>query len=243
MGTNSLLISIVIALIGVSVWIAKKKEKQELRLRAPIVNDTIDSPVAFGYKCIWFAVKTTDQKGVSEIMGLNDVSPCNWDYGITLSSAFDRNIFITPVVDGWTLAVGWGLPKGDSPESLEKVKALADKLSERFGEAQFFGTHRVVEYHCWLKSVNGKTERVYGYLGESGENIAVEGEPTVFERQYNLVNTFSAEAQNEDYFDREDLDYPNEELVMEIAGAWSVNPQLIENNNNIQGLGLLGTLK
>ena len=240
MGSNILLISGIIALIGVSVWMAKK-QKQELKLNVVVVNDTIDKPVAFGYKCIWFAVKTTDQKGVAEIIGLKNVVASNWEHGI--KKAYEASVFITPPVEGWTLVVGWGLPSGDSVESLEEVKALANKLSRKYGEAQFFGTHRVVEYHCWLKSINGKTERLYSYLGESGENIAVEGEPTAFEDQYNFINTLSAEAQNKSYFDREDLDHPNEELIMEIAGAWSINPQLIENNNTIQGLGLLGTLK
>ncbi len=200
-----------------------------------------DSPLAFGYKCMWFAVKTDDKDGVAEALGFKSTMACNWEYGI--AQAYGKSVYITPAIGTWTLAVGWGLPHGDSKESIEKVKSLADKLSERFGEAQFFGTHRVVEYHCWLKSVGGKTERLYSYSGESGENLAVEGGPTVFEKQYNLVNTLAAEAQSEGHYDREDLDYPDEEMVMKLAGAWSINPQLIENNDNIKGLGLVGTLK
>lgn len=244
MESKILLLSGIFIVISVSIWIAKKKEKeeQELKQNAVPASDTVeDAPVSFGYKCVWFAIKSTDRDEVAKILGLKNPVESNWQKGI--KEAFGGAVFITPPIDGWILAVGWGLPAGDSVEGMEKVTNLANILSLHFGEAQFFCTHRVVAYHCWMKSVNRKLERLYSYLGEKGENIAISGQLTDAEKDYNLINTFSEEAQSEDYFEREDLVYPDEEMVMEIAGAWSINPQLIEDNNNIKGLGLLGTLK
>lgn len=150
-------------------------------------------------------------------------------------------MFITPQIGEWTLAVGMGLPLGDSQESIEKLEKVLNELSSEFGEAQFFGTHRVVEYHNWMKSVNGKMERVYSYVGESMENIKVYGEPTEPERNLNLFNSLSEEAKSDEYYDREDLDYADEELVMKIAEYWSVNPTKLTERTDIKNeLGILG---
>ncbi len=242
MVSKILLLSGIFIVIVTSVWIARKKESQDFAKNSLVVSDTIeDKPISFGYKCMWFAIKTTEQEKVAQLLGLKKTTRSNWKNG--LESAYNNAVFITPPVDGWILAVGWGLPQADSKETLEKTIDLANTLSRQFGEAQFFCTHRVTEYHCWLKSVNGKSERLYSYLGEQGENIVISGSPTKAERKYNLVNTLSDEAKSDDYFGRDDLVYPDEELVMEIAGAWSINPTLLEGNKNIKGMGLLGTLK
>ena len=242
MESKILLLSGIFIVIAVSIWIAKKKEKEEQEQKQnSLPGNNEDGPVSFGYKCMWFAIKSTDRDEVAKTLGLKKQVESNWQKGI--KEAYGGAVFITPSIDGWSLAVGWGLPHDDSVNGLEEVTNLANVLSERFGEAQFFCTHRVTEYHCWLKSVNGQVARFYSYLGEKGENITVSGLITKAEKKYNLVNTFSEEAQSEDYFEREDIVYPDEEMVMEIAGAWSVNPQMIENNKNIKGTGLLGTLK
>jgi hypothetical protein len=39
----------------------------------------------------------------------------------------------------------------------------------------------------------------------------------------NLINTFSEEANDENYFSREDVTTPNEQTVMNVAGSWSVD--------------------
>jgi len=206
----------------------------------PTVDQTIpDAPVGFGYKCMWFAVSTEDKSKFGELLKLKNISDCNWEVGI--GRAYNGSVFITPTIDGWTLACGWGLPHGDTKESIEEVKNILIRLSLDFGEAQFFCTHRVTEYHCWMKASNGKVDRVYSFSGESGENIVIEGQPTEFEQNLNLVNTFSAAAKDESYFDREDLIWPDEELLMEVAENWSVNPTTLDDRNDIaHSLGLLG---
>lgn len=234
------LLSAIVILITISIWYAKKKDKKEKTLLEDKTLDIKeDSPVSFGYKCVWFSVKTTDNK-IAEHLNLKNISYANWQLGI--EKAYSTNIFISPPVEGWTFIVGWGLPDSDTEEGLLKIQSLADSLSLHYGEAQFFATHRAVEYHCWLKSVNGKTERLYSYLGEKGKNILIIGQPTDAEKDFNLINTFSAEAKLEDYFEDEELIYPDEELVMQIAEKWSINPIKLDTYKNYRGIGLLGTL-
>jgi len=236
----------IIVLVVFSIWYAKKVDNNpdhklhKSSYQKVAVDTSEDNPVGFGYKCMWIAVKTNNQQKVSELIELQDQQEANWESGIDL--AYGGYIYITPVVDNWILIVGNGLPSGDTEESSGEIKILLRKLSKEFGEAQFFGTHRVVDYHSWIKSTNGEIDRAYTYIGESGENTEVLGEKTEFEKGFNLINTFSEEAQQDNYFEREDLFYPNEEFVMEIAGAWSINPTTLENRQDLKGLGLIGQL-
>ena len=233
----------IILLIIVSIWYAKKtgaNSEYYSTQKTAIASDTIDNPVGFGYKMIWIAVKTNQKNRLAEIIKLEQIQNANWESGI--NDAHDEGIFITPQIGEWTLITGNGLVKiSDNPENLTEFENLINSLSAEFGEAQFFGTHRVVEYHCWMKSKAGKMERIYAYIGESMENIKVYGLPTEAEEGLNLFNSLSDEAKNEAYFEREDLIYANEELVMKIANAWSVNPTALAERTDIKAeLGLIG---
>lgn len=242
MTTGIIIGLIVIAVIAVTLY--KKKSSSGQTYYPSTVASTVDktvpdSAIGFGYKCMWFAVKTDNKNRLAEILKLKNFSDCNWQVGI--DKAYNGSVFITPTIDGWTLACGWGLPHGDTKEGIEEVKNILLILSEEFSEAQFFCTHRVTEYHCWIKATNGQVERVYSYLGESGENIAIEGQPTKFERTLKLINTFSDEAKDEKYFEREDLVWADEELLMQVAGNWSIDPtKLAERKDIVPSLGLLG---
>ncbi|WP_276975780.1 hypothetical protein [Flavobacterium filum] len=232
-----------IAVVGIALILLKKKFTPEQTYYPSAFSSTVDksipdSAVSFGYKCVWFAVKTDKKNKLAEILKLKNLSECNWKVGI--DKAYNGAVFITPAIDGWTLVCGWGLPHGDSKEGIEEVKFILQALSKEFGDAQYFSTHRVTAYHCWMKATNGQVVRVYSFLGESGENLAIEGKPTKFEQTLKLVNTFSDEAKNEEYFEGEDLDWPDEELLMQVAGHWSIDPTKIEERNDIAaGLGLL----
>ena len=54
------------------------------------------------------------------------------------------------------------------------------------------------------------------------------------------MDTLSPEAQEDNYFAQEDLIYPNLDLVLYIAGKWSINPATLNKRTDIQGLGLFG---
>ncbi len=110
-------------------------------------------PVAFGYKMAWFAVRATDAVRVAGALGFRQPQPCTWKTGVASAYAGD-DVFLTPPVDGWTLALGVRL-SGDEAD----VAARLETLSREFGEAQYFGTHRVTEYHAWARSVDGRLVR------------------------------------------------------------------------------------
>lgn len=101
----------------------------------------------------------------------------------------------------------------------------------RFGEAYYFGTHRVVEYHAWAKSVNGKLVRAYGYLGETGETIVNRGEISDAELENGLIYTD---------LDAEEPNLPNEEDVLLMAKAWTIDPQMADGRHQA-GTGFVGT--
>lgn len=234
-----LIIIVIIAFITFSVWIAKRNGvTAENKSKDIEISTNSDVPIDFGYKMVWIAVKTDKKERIAEILQLKNIQSSNWTSGI--QSASKDGIFITPLIGQWTLAVGIKLANGQL-EDINKLEKNLNKLSAEFGEAQSFGTHRVVEYHHWIKSVNGKITRTYSYIGESGENIKVFGELTEPEKGLNLLNTLSKEAKSENYWEQEDLVYANEGLVMKIAKNWSVNPtKLTERKDIKKGLGIIG---
>lgn len=241
MTTGIVIILTAIALIVVTLYRKRTTIGKTVRVSTDLtgVNVEPDSAVSFGYKCIWFAVRTDNKNRLAEIFGLTDIFDCNWKIGI--DKAYEGAVFITPTIDNWTLVVGWGLPYDDGAGGVEKVKDALQILSKEFGEAQFFCTERISEYHCWMKSISGDVVRVYIFLGEIGQNTLVEGNPTAFEQTLKLANTLSDEAKNAGYFENKDLTWPDEDLVMQIAGHWSIDPTQLEQRHDIKpGLGLLG---
>jgi hypothetical protein len=205
----------------------KKENEQTTGIQA-------DRPVSFGYKCVWITVNATDPKEVADFLKLKNQRTSTWKLGI--DGAYSDKIFISPVIDSLVFIIGITLPS-DSDE----IKKMISALSKRFGKADYFATHRVTEFHCWMKSIQGDLKRAYSYLGERGENLIVDGEPTEFEKRFDLVNTFSKEYEGENYFEKEGLKIPNEEFVMQLAGDWGINPTTLEERTDLKrGLGIIG---
>ncbi len=230
----------IITFFAFCIWYAKrngatgKYESQIIK-----ISTEQDEPVDFGYKIIWLAVKTGKKEELANILELKDIESANWESGI--EKAYKDGVFLTPQIGEWTLAVGYGLPAGDTLNSIEQLEKTLNKLSSKYGEAHFFGTHRIVEYHSWMKSINGKMERIYSYIGESNENLKVYGNLTGPEKELKLFDSFSLEAKSEEYWERDDLVYADEDLVMKIAEKWSINPTMLPKRNDIkEGLGLVG---
>ena len=45
---------------------------------------------------------------------------------------------------------------------------------------------------------------------------------------YEYFDEDHPDSDSDEYWDREDLVYPDEEHVMEVAGKWSINPQTLD---------------
>ncbi|WP_426454366.1 hypothetical protein ACP26L_17295 [Paenibacillus sp. S-38] len=202
----------------------KQREDAKLRITPPLdaipVDDTPDRPQPFGYKAQWYAVRTTDTRAVVEAFGLREPVPCNWNSGLRLAAAFSA-VFVTPPLGEWTLVTGWSLPDlSSSQEEAYSVTSLLTKLSRRFGEAHYYATHRVVEYHAWVKAAEGKLVRGCSYVGESDSGVLDCGDSTPEERSLGLHFEDRASQEEEGKGDGR----PTEEDVLAMAGMWSVNP-------------------
>ena len=200
-----------------------------------------DTPRGFGFKTAWWALPCSDTAAVAAAIGLQDAQPANWQTGVKY--AYDRRVFVTPPVDGWTLITGFRLHRGgDSPRE-EVIDPLLE-LSSKFGAALVFASHRVVDYHLWAKAVGGSLVRGYAYLGESGKTLWDEGPMTPEERAlgFAFFDERSPEAESESYWERGDLDFPTEMNVMDVARAWSVSPHDLDGYKPTeQLLGILGS--
>jgi hypothetical protein len=111
--------------------------------KEPVVES--DSPEPFGFKCAWLAIKTEDSPAVAQALGLQNGRKCGWQKGI--AAAYAGDVFVTPPIKGWVLAVSFSLPEIHGNTRPDKLSPLVKMLSEKFAEVQYFGTHRVVEYH------------------------------------------------------------------------------------------------
>lgn len=182
---------------------------------------------SFGYKTAWLAVLDRSQADVAEALGLTD--------GRTVPAAEAvgavTEVGILPPVRGvhgrWTLAVSFELAE-ISPTRLASISAL---LGTR---VQCFATHRVVESHRWLEADHGRVLRHLQVLGESGALEAWSGRPTPVEVGLGLPDT--------ERVDGEDAQFDvvlavNEESVMAVAGAWSIDPTTL--SGEVPGHALL----
>jgi hypothetical protein len=202
----------------------------------PAEGQVLDQPRSFGFKCNWLTVRTTDTDRLAAVFRLTSDVPCNWEYGIPY--AYEKLFFVSPPVDGWSFIISRSLPCAEDGQTISVLKDLLIGLSREFGEAQYFGTYRVVSYDCWMKAVDGQMQRAYGYA--DGSNTIVEGEPTPVERKYDLINTFSEEANIDPEF-YEKAEHPDESMTMEIAEAWGISPEYLDERKEIASrLGLLG---
>jgi hypothetical protein len=210
--------------------------------------DGHDAPVSFGYKIGWLTIRSTDPNAVMRALSLADPAEATWRagidaaYGDAYRIVLSRSrVFVSPPVNGWIFVVGqWTMGDGDDPGSIEQ---LITRLSKEFGEAQAFATYRVIEYHHWMRAKSGDLERSFAYLGESGQVLRDEGEPTSAEldigwQRWPEDDEFPYEP-GDSSTSEEARWRPNEEDVMTIAGHWSINPQTLGPDVSSTGTGIL----
>ena len=179
-----------------------------------------DDPVLFGYKMWWLAFRCENPDMVVARLGLKKTKKCSWKTGI--EAAYNGEVFVTPSINGWILAAGMAMP--DDPT---KFRTIIESLSKGFPDVQFFVTHRVVEYHAWARVLDGKLVRHYAFVGDQGKTVCDFGELTREEKALGLVFN--------------DMKSPNEQDVMKLAGAWSLDPSLLDQMNLGKSTGLLGS--
>jgi len=187
-----------------------------------------DKPVPFGYKVAWLAIRSEKPREVAEALGLVKIQDSAWSEG--LQAAGRGDVFVSPPVQGWVLVVSSSLPDAGDGKSTDKCTPLLSRLGKRFPDVQYFATHRVVEYHAWARLKNGVVVRQFAYLGERGEVSWDNGSQTPEEVQLGFK------------FDAEKGFYPDEEDVLHLAEAWSINPMKLDALGLAASLGLAGRL-
>lgn len=192
----------------------------------PTQQSETDLPISFGYKCAWYALCTNDPDAVISALGIVRPSVSNWEAGI--DAAYGEKVFVTPPLGEWILAAGTPLFHSDRSAETSVAPMLA-RLSKVFGEVQYFATQRVVEAHCWALARNGTILRAFEFVGDHGEISWSVGEPTEAER----------------LLGEEALQFPgpNEDDVMKVAGAWSIDPSDLESHFTEPSLGRVGALR
>jgi len=213
---------------------------------ALLIQDTPDTPHSFGYKMSWLAIPTQDSAKVITAVGLKDAVRANWASGV---EAVYRGIsglsqvFVTPPVEGWTLVVGLGLPSFDTPERTREFLDFINKVAASFPAFYYFGTHRVVDYHAWVKVAGGKIERAYAWLGERGQTLCESGNKSAEEVAlgFAFFDERSPEAASTGYYERKSLRFPCEEAVMKISAAWTINTLALDKRTE-KGTGYLGKI-
>ncbi|MGL4595764.1 MAG: macro domain-containing protein [Thermoguttaceae bacterium] len=166
--------------------------------------------INFGYKTCWLAIKNGDMKEVAIALGIKKTHEVDWEMGI--DESYQNSVFITPPIGEWILVAGSQL--SDSEMEL---------LSQKFGEVQSFGTHRGSNVYFWSRAIDGKIVR---FFSVSDDGVEERGIPTPIEQS--LI----------DFADEDFSVNIDEDMVMRIAGDWSVDPMELESREGIAPSGL-----
>lgn len=194
----------------------KRKDRSE-RKGKPVDSTQPDLPIPFGMKVFWLAVREDDPEVVMEKLGCTDREVSNWQNAFYCMGKTDR-VFVTPCFGGYVAVINLNSP-------LEEKEQL-DRIAAKFEELQFFSTMRIVDLSCWARYFNGRLNRRYYYVGESGETYWDDGELTAEERELGLTKLpYSGMEQLEDY---DDFTFPGEDDVDELAAKWGFDPFMSE---------------
>ncbi|OKI61488.1 hypothetical protein [Micromonospora sp. CB01531] len=181
-----------------------------------------EAAIGFGYKLQWLAVRGQGAADVAAALRLSRPAPSTWREAVAAAYDGHGRWLLTPRLDGWTLAASQDVP---APED-DRFAAWLAGLSRLLGEVQYFGTHRVVEYHGWGRARAGIVERAFAYLGERDEVLFQVGHPTADEQ---ALGVGTAYGEDQPWPEGDDgWSWPDEEAVLTLAGRWSIDPRDLE---------------
>ena len=117
--------------------------------------DLLTEAEPFGYKTLWFAIRSEDTSAVAEALEVVNLRSVNWEYGVWQGYSDDYQIFVSPPVHGWVLAMGVPIlyeADGHAPERMVD-------LSKQFGEVQFFANMRTSCSYIWARATQDRLVR------------------------------------------------------------------------------------
>lgn len=178
----------------------------------PAADCVPDTPVSFGYNTVWLCVRADSPEEVIEKLGLKNARQSSWKDAFKEIGGISEKVFVSPVLDGYVLAVNWGI------DILTENPARFNEVGAMFTEAHYFAVQNVVDYYMWTKFSGGRMVRGYCWCGESGEVLLNTGELTPEETTLGLTNLIpDSDADWDNY------EMPEEDTVMKIAAAWGID--------------------
>ena len=196
--------------------------------------------MGFGYKTSWIAVRGRTPEEVADALCLTARRPMGYAEGT--GAAYKSGIYVAPPVQGWILAHGRDVGRTVREDSAEMIEWLSD-LSRTLGTVQFFGTHRVTDWHEWVWAEHGSMVRAYATA--DGQVTLFAGDVTEAERAVGVglrdnepgMESWEEDEQWESWYES----IPREQHVMRIAGLWSVDPTSFD-DSEVSGLGIYGVI-
>lgn len=208
-----------------------------------------DAPIAFGYKCTWLAIRSMDVDEVVNCLPISDLRRANWKSG--REAVYKNHTFVSPSVNGWVFVVSHQLPELGYPPHQESWSSLMSKLSIRFDDVQYFGTHRVSSFHAWAWYRAGAEQRAFSFADH--EWVVGRGTPTEAEMELGFeFPGLTSEGDGPDEANRrggdedlllDDLWSPCEQDVMDLASIWSIDPCTLDELDLPKSVGWIGNLE
>lgn len=178
-------------------------------------------------------VRADDPAAVVRALGLRTVLPANWTTG--LADAQRRGVFVTPVVDGWVLAVGADL-RELAVDAAATVPPLLERLGAAFRGAAWFLDDAPAERHGWALATQRELVRGYAYDGDHG-HVFWHGEVTDAERELGCFVDDPRDGSDDDV-----KWWPDSRVVRELAAAWSLDPRRLAGSTAAPATGWVGRL-
>lgn len=182
--------------------------------------------IGWGYKTAWLAVKADNLEGVALALGLREPRWALWSEAVELAYSHDSDYrswhwLVTPSIRGWVLVMSTALLGGHfvvDQTMREKFHTFLSRLSEKFDEVQFFGTHRVADIDAWGRWVNGQCQRLVSFDGYHDLEQYGEIQSTVEAHLLTPKRFIGDDGQEAEYI------HLDEGKVMAMAAEWSLDP-------------------
>ncbi len=200
-----------------------------------VMNSSVKQshPKNFGEKSVWIVIKSNNIKEVLSFLNIKKIDKVPWEDGFIKNNK-ENGIFITGPINGWILLTGSGVLEPDYNEGMKKINSYLDKISNVYGEAQYFLSQRTTFTAIWSKSLKGKIERTYAI----GDNFFYqEGFTSRLEKNMALITDNPYLAENKHLFGQ--YAYPDVDNILKIAENWSFNPSKISDMPDVKGFGFL----
>ncbi len=211
----------------------------------PVATPEADSPLAFGWSTAWLAIRTRDTAKVVDALGLKERQRIGWQSGLAAvhdDGLADDHVLVTPAVNGWTFVIGYALPHPSADPRSDRGGPLLAALARQFDDVQYFFSGPALDLFAWSRYQSGTLMRRYATAGV--ETLFDEGMITEAELRHGLAPARQSNPGGVGKW-RPVLvgavasphSLPSEDMLLQIAGAWSLNPSLIDTAMPLTGAG------